>query len=240
MNYLLDDKQVGILGTMSSSIERNPARTREAILDAGERLFAEKGFEATSLNEVGAQAGVSRGTPGYFFGSKASLYQAVLERCFDRVRSAVRSGRDRAIASRESPEVVLAGAVGEYFDFFVSNPNFVRLIEWEALSGARQLQDLPPHMQAAREAVEAMAAELGFPPSRAGEATQLVLSIIALCWFPMVHGSTLGAALGVSPADPGFMEERKRHVVQLVLHGIRGAGAADSPVQGRRAGTALV
>lgn len=93
--------------------ERNPARTREAILDAAEKLFADKGFQGASLNDVGALAGVSRGTPGYFFGAKADLYRAVLERCFDRVREAVRSGRARALASHERPEVVLAGVVGE-------------------------------------------------------------------------------------------------------------------------------
>ena len=49
--------------------------------------------------------------------SRRQLYRAVLERCFERVRQAVRSGRERALASREPPEVVLAGAVGEYFDF---------------------------------------------------------------------------------------------------------------------------
>ena len=67
-----------------SEKERNPARSREAILDAGEALFAESGYEGTSLSDVGTLAGVSRGTPGYFFGSKAELYRAVLERCFFR------------------------------------------------------------------------------------------------------------------------------------------------------------
>jgi hypothetical protein len=28
------------------------------------------------------------------------------------------------------------------------------------------------------------------------------------------------AALGLDPLDPGFLEERKRHVVSLVLHGL--------------------
>ena len=81
--------------------ERNAARSREAILDAAEELFALHGYDGTSLNQVGTQAGVSRGTPGYFFGSKEALYQAVLERCFGRVRDAIRSGRDRALASHE-------------------------------------------------------------------------------------------------------------------------------------------
>ena len=82
---LLNVKQAS-RGPMTSIAdrERNPARTRAAILDAAEKLFAQKGFDATSLNEVGLASGVSRGTPGYFFGSKAELYQAVLDRSLRR------------------------------------------------------------------------------------------------------------------------------------------------------------
>jgi hypothetical protein len=49
---------------------------------------------------------------------------------------------------------------------------------------------------------------------------QLLLSIIALCWFPMVHAGTVVQALGVDPANPRFLEERRRHVVGLVLQGM--------------------
>ena len=77
--------------------ERNASRSRELILDAAERLFAERGYAATSLNDVGREAGLSRATPGYFFGSKGELHHAVLERCFEAVRQAVRVGRDREV-----------------------------------------------------------------------------------------------------------------------------------------------
>ena len=201
--------------------ERNAARSREAILDAAEALFSLQGYEGTSLNQVGTQAGVSRGTPGYFFGSKEALYQAVLERCFRRVRDAIRSGRDRALASQEPAEVVLAGAVAEYFDFIMANPNFVRLMEREALSGAEQLNRLPSANIAA-EAVSAISDELGLDTTQGAEAAHLVLSIIGLCWFPAVHASTVIPALGFNAADDTFREQRKQHVVDLVLQGVQG------------------
>src|ERR1700716_755894 len=61
---------------------RNAERSQAAILTAAERLFAEHGFEGTSLGDIGAAAGLSRGTPSYFFGPKRGLSVAVLERIF--------------------------------------------------------------------------------------------------------------------------------------------------------------
>jgi AcrR family transcriptional regulator len=199
--------------------------TRETVLDVAERLFAERGFEATSLNDIGAAAGVSRGTPGYLFGSKAELYRAVLERCFAEVRAAVRSGRERALASGEPAERVLAGIVSEYFDFITANPHFVRLIEWEALTGGRTLDEVPPHVEAAQEALAALSDELAFGPDRPGEAAQLLLSVIGLCWFPLVHSKTMLRALGISATTPDFLQARKRHVIDLVLSGTLGRSA---------------
>jgi AcrR family transcriptional regulator len=200
---------------------RDAERSRAAILDAAEKLFAELGYDATSLTQVGAIAGVSRGTPGYFFRSKAELYQAVLDRSFAEVREAVRAGRARALASQESPETILAGAVSDYFDFLAARPNFVRLIEREALNGGR-LPEGVSHISAGQEALAAISAELGLDDSPSGEAAQLLLSIISLCWFPLIHGRTVAPAVGVRLDDADDLERRKRHVISLVLHGLRG------------------
>jgi AcrR family transcriptional regulator len=203
---------------------RDPDRSRTSILDAAEQLFADQGYDATSLNQVGAAAGVSRGTPGYFFGSKAELYQAVLDRSFAEVRDAVRAGRARALASNESSETILAGAVSDYFDFLAARPNFVRLIEREALSGSR-LPHGASHLSAGQEALAAISAELGLDDSASGEAAQLLFSIISLCWFHLIHGRTVAPAVGVRLEDADDLERRKRHVISLVLHGIRGRSA---------------
>ncbi|HTC24653.1 MAG TPA: TetR/AcrR family transcriptional regulator [Gemmatimonadales bacterium] len=205
--------------------ERNATRTREAILDAAERLFARQGYEATSLSQVGKLAGVSRATPGYFYGSKPDLYRAVLDRCFGQVRQAVQAGRDRALASGESPEVVLEGAVSDYFDFLVSRPSFIRLLEREALAARGTLPEAAAQVQAGREALAALAVELGLDPSPSGDAAHLLLSIIALCWFPLVHAGTVAPAIGVKVDGAAALAQRKRHVIDLVLYGVLGRPA---------------
>ncbi|MDP9362946.1 MAG: TetR/AcrR family transcriptional regulator, partial [Chloroflexota bacterium] len=82
---------------------RDADRSREAILDAAEALFAERGYEGASLQEIGRAAGVSRGTPGYFFGSKERLYQAVLERAFAAELEFVGQAQARAAAAGGGP-----------------------------------------------------------------------------------------------------------------------------------------
>ena len=208
--------------------ERNAERSRELILDAAEKLFADRGYDATSLQDVGTEAGVSRGTPSYFFKSKEQLYQAVLTRCFAQVRTAVRTGRERARRSGEPAEVVLAGVVGDYFDFILAHPRFVRLIEREALAGGGQLGHLPPHVAAVREAVEAIAEELGLDANDEA-AGQLTLSIVSLCWFPVVHAETILSAMGSDGASPAFLTARRQHVIDLVLMGVPRLLAAPVP-----------
>ncbi len=196
--------------------ERNASRSRELILDAAERLFANQGYPATSLSDVGKDAGLSRATPGYFFGSKAELHHAVLERCFEAVRQAVRMGRDRALASGETPEVILAGAVSDYFDFVAARPNFVRLVQREALGGGRTLDGLPLSLATGQEMISALTQELGLEDEEPAEVTHMLFSLIALTWFPHIQGETLGRVIGLDPSAPGFFDRRKRHVTELL------------------------
>jgi AcrR family transcriptional regulator len=200
----------------STSRRRDPEGSREAILDAAEALFAERGYEGTSLQEVGTRAGVSRGTPSYFFRSKADLHRAVLDRCFAQVRDAVRTGRERALRSGEPPEIVLEGAVSEYFDFLNARPSFVRLIEREALGDGPGDTGEAAQVAIGQEMLEAIAGELGLDSSPSGDAAQLLLSIISLCWFPLIHARTVAPLTGVDLLAPGALERRKRHVITLV------------------------
>lgn len=59
-----------------------PAQQRDAvdrILDAAAQLFAEKGFDAVSMNAVAAAADVSKANVFHHFTSKQTLYLAVLK-----------------------------------------------------------------------------------------------------------------------------------------------------------------
>jgi AcrR family transcriptional regulator len=70
---------------------RRTAR-RDQILAAATRAFARAGFAATSLDDVAAEAGISRVILYRHFESKADLYRAVLDRACARLAATVGTG----------------------------------------------------------------------------------------------------------------------------------------------------
>ena len=57
---------------------------RQQLLDIGRRLFAERGLDGTSIEEIAAQAGVSKPVVYEHFGGKEGLYAVVVDREVDR------------------------------------------------------------------------------------------------------------------------------------------------------------
>mgnify|MGYP001397897718 CR=1 FL=1 len=53
---------------------------REIILSISERIFAEKGFTATTTREISKQAGINKNLIFYYFNTKEGLYRNIIER----------------------------------------------------------------------------------------------------------------------------------------------------------------
>jgi AcrR family transcriptional regulator len=77
---------------------------REQLLDVGRSLFAEKGFEATSIEEIASRAGVSKPVVYEHFGGKEGLYAVVVDREMEslmgRITSALTSGHARELVEQ--------------------------------------------------------------------------------------------------------------------------------------------
>lgn len=76
--------------------------TRERVLDAAERLFAELGFDGVSVRDIAAEAGVTLGVVGFHSGSKDDLFRTVLARRVD-VLSRARLERLEGLEGRRKP-----------------------------------------------------------------------------------------------------------------------------------------
>ncbi|NAW35321.1 TetR family transcriptional regulator [Halomonas alimentaria] len=65
---------------MARRTKAEAAATREALLDAAEEVFLEKGVARTSLEQIARHAGMTRGAVYWHFRNKADLFQAMLGR----------------------------------------------------------------------------------------------------------------------------------------------------------------
>jgi TetR/AcrR family transcriptional regulator len=206
---------------------RDAERSRSALLSAAEELFAERGFAATSLGDVASRAGLSRGTPNYFFGSKDALYAAVLERAFSEREQATREAFQPLIrwAVAESPgslKKALTGAVAGYMDFLASRPSFLRLIQWEELTGAARLRAVERDSAAIEEAFAALrgvARRRGLNSFRVADAVTLCVSLV---FFPLSAQATFMTAIERDLDDPATYRQHISLVVDQILHLIGG------------------
>lgn len=87
---------------MARRTKAEAEQTRHAVLDAAERLFHAKGVSATSLSDIAAAAGVTRGAIYWHFRDKVDVFNAMMERVTlpleDLVQAAVSNSDGHALA----------------------------------------------------------------------------------------------------------------------------------------------
>jgi AcrR family transcriptional regulator len=97
--------------TLSTAEER-----REAVLEAGMSVFAEKGFLGTPTTEVAKAAGISQAYLFRLFPTKTDLVLAVVQRSNERIEEVFRKGAAQAKATGGEPEEVIGELYGELLE----------------------------------------------------------------------------------------------------------------------------
>lgn len=97
---------------MSRSNRERTEQTRQALIDAGRRLFVEKGYAETATPEIVEAAGVTRGALYHHFEDKKALFRAVIEREAQAVAQAI----EARSAQQDAPRAALITGASAYFD----------------------------------------------------------------------------------------------------------------------------
>ena len=121
--------------TTSEKMSRGTCRSdrvRSLVLEAGAKLFSQRGFAGTSFRNLSAESGISVGLIQYHFGTKEKLYEAVREHVFSEY---LRAQRPQFDLPQEEFDLFIRGGLAGYFRFLDSHPEWMRLMEWGILEG---------------------------------------------------------------------------------------------------------
>lgn len=119
----------GKLSAMARRTAEEAGQTRNALLRSGEELFAQKGFESVSAEEIAAKASVTRGALYHHFGGKLGLFRQVVEAVFETQGAAI---LEHAEAESDPWKALVAGCIA--FIRFSLREEYRRIIMIDAPS----------------------------------------------------------------------------------------------------------
>lgn len=196
---------------------------RELLLDEAIRLFAAKGYDGVTVDEVVAAAGVNKRMVYHYFSNKEGLYGAVLALVYEdleRLEEKLFPPGEGALRPAEA----MRALVKTYFDFLRSHPSFVRLLLWENLQEGRHLARLGRSVNKSPilrsiESILAEGAEAGIFRKDL-DARRVLISLIGLCLVYFSNRHTLSLTVGLDLSSPRVLRQAVEHTASILLGGI--------------------
>jgi len=200
--------------------------TAERILSVATKLFAERGYDGTSVRAICGAAGANVNAIKYHFGGKKALYAAVFQGLGDdRLASAQRilGTPAQTLAELETRLLLFAE---ETLATWLAEPELLMILFAELQQGFRNCG--PEATQGLTEQRQVL---IGFLKSaqEAGLLRSAVnVSLVAGTLFErlnnqVIYTNTISAFHGASIKDPEYRRYWTRHTIDLLLHGAAAA-----------------
>jgi len=184
---------------------------REAILHAATELFAEKGYQAVSTDEIAGAAGVSKGLVHYHFSSKAVLLQQVLLHSFATISNELEAIRGRDLTARDK----IHAAAAAYFQHGNSPLNLMQGLD---LAGPAHIDDAThAHIHGLIEKQTIEVAGLVKDGIATGEFRQVDSRVAASILLGAIRELVVGAAMA---GQPLATDEAADEVTSLFCDGV--------------------
>lgn len=216
--------------------------SRTAILDAAERLFARQGFEATTIKQLGTEAGVNTALLYYYFQDKTALYRATLQRL---IAGFVAEGM-RRMDQPAGPEAAIRVFVEGQMAAMLARPNVARILVRELVDhGAEHAEALIAEHTAGMFERLCGVIEAG---QRAGvfrrelEPRFAAVSVVSQVMWILVARPAVGILFGHGPAGmpEDVLRAYGRHAADFALAALRAAPLSHDLPRAQPAGREMV
>jgi TetR/AcrR family transcriptional regulator len=195
-----------------------PEESRAAILQAATHEFATHGVAGARTDAIAREARVNKALLYYYFKDKETLYGAVLDDAFSRLKSAV----FRVLDSPLPPGEKIMAYVGAYFDFIASDQLYPRLMQREMMR-AREGQS--PHLEKVIKTYiqpifarvsEVLREGIAKGEFRPVNPAHFVPSIVAMIVFYFSSAPMMQKIVGFNPLAPDRIAERRAAVLDFI------------------------
>jgi AcrR family transcriptional regulator len=116
---------------------RDPEATRARILAASKKEFSRKGLGGARVDAIAAQAKSNKRMMYHYFGNKEQLFRITLEQAYSDFREA-EAGLE---LEKEEPVAAIKKLVAFVWQYFLTNPEFITLVNSENLHKAKHLKN---------------------------------------------------------------------------------------------------
>ncbi|RVU05700.1 TetR/AcrR family transcriptional regulator [Novosphingobium umbonatum] len=99
----------------------NGVARRKLIMDAAERIFAERGYFGSTMREVSQESGAALGVIHHHFPSKGQLFAEVVERKRERLLAIIRDSLDKVEAGPQAAQGTIEAFLGPFFRICADN-----------------------------------------------------------------------------------------------------------------------
>jgi AcrR family transcriptional regulator len=116
------------------------AERREQLLLVARTIFAERGFQSSTMDDIAKEAGFTKPILYQYFESKTDLYREIVAQTAEQLLASL----DRAVSSVESPRAKIEVAFRVYFDMVVGETDAFRILFIHNHEGdtSRELREL--------------------------------------------------------------------------------------------------
>jgi AcrR family transcriptional regulator len=184
---------------------RDSEATRQRLIEAARREFAEFGIAGARVDRIAANAEANKAQIYHYFGSKDQLFAAVWES----VAKLVFEGTPIDVDD-------LPGYAARLSDSYAANPEIHRLVTWRRLERGHE-PPLPSVVESSRPTIEEIAkAQASGTVADRFDAPVLFGLIVSIAAMWQTHSPEFPSVVGVS--DPKRRREIVRDAVECLLH----------------------